>query len=235
MRAMNHKIQRDPVPLPRDLVACPDCDLLQRIPAIPSGGKARCPRCGHTIASSIPDSMDRTLALVVAAAIVFVIANATPLMGLSAVGHQASTTILGGVQLMWMQGQKITALIVACCAVAAPAGYIGFMLVVLLAVRKPPAPSWVGRLVRIAKFNQPWAMAEVMMLGILVALIKIAELAAVIPGIGMFAVGALILLVAAIAVSFDPREAWTRILWADATMPQEAASAMGEERERTGP
>ena len=70
------------------------------------------------------------------------------------------------------------------------------MLAVLLAARRPPAPRWVGELLRWAEAMQPWSMIEVMMLGILVALIKIAELATVEPGIGMYAVGALVVLLA---------------------------------------
>ena len=80
------------------------------------------------------------------------------------------------------------------------------MLTVLLAVRRPPAPHWVGEMLRLADFMQPWSMNEVMMLGILVALIKIAELATVNAGIGMYAVGALVLLFPAIMVTFDPRK-----------------------------
>jgi paraquat-inducible protein A len=209
-------------PLSENIVACPDCDLLQRIPALPFAGTARCPRCSRTLASSKPDSLDRTLAFTVAAAIVLIIANVTPIMGLSAVGRQSSTTILGGVLKMWLQGQQITAALVAFCTVAAPTIYIGFMLIVLLTVRRSPAPSWAGALLRASKFNQSWAMVEVMMLGILVALIKIADLATVIPGIGMFAVGALIVLIAAMTVSFDPHEVWTRVRWADGEVPQAA-------------
>ena len=99
-------------------------------------------------------------------------------------------------------------MIVAFCAVIAPAGYILFMLTVLLAVRRPPAPQWVGEMLRGAEFMRPWSMNEVMMLGILVALIKIAELATVEAGIGMYAVGALVLLFPAIMVTFDPDEIW---------------------------
>ena len=62
---------------------------------------------------------------------------------------------------------------------------------------------------------QPWAMLEVMILGILVALIKIAELATVAPGIGMYAVAGLVVLFAAIMTTFDPREVWKRVEWAD--------------------
>jgi paraquat-inducible protein A len=202
-----------------ETVACPDCDLLQRLPELPPGGKARCSRCGDTLATEPIDSLDRALALTLTAAIVFIVANTSPLMGLSAVGRQASTSIIGGAYQMWVQGQELTAVIVAFCAVIAPAGYILFMLTVLLAVRRPPAPRGVGEMLRWARSMQPWSMSEVMMLGILVALIKIAELATVEPGIGMYALGGLIVLFAAIMVTFHPREVWKRVKWADGEAP----------------
>jgi paraquat-inducible protein A len=199
-----------------ETVACPECDLLQHVPELPRGGKARCPRCGRTVAVRPRDPLDRPLALTIAAAIAFVIAHTSPLMGLSVVGRHASTTIAGGAIEMWQQGERITAVIVAFCAGIAPGGYILFMLTVLLAVRRPPAPQWVGEMLRWGRSMQPWSMNEVMILGILVALIKIAELATVEPGIGMYAVGALVVLFAAIMMTADPREAWKRIEWADA-------------------
>src|SRR5215831_13395689 len=81
-------------------VACEECDLLQRLPELPPGSKARCVRCGHTLAMRPTDPVNRPLALTVAAAIVFIIANTSPLMGLSVVGRYASTTIGGGVYEM---------------------------------------------------------------------------------------------------------------------------------------
>ncbi|WAC09079.1 MAG: paraquat-inducible protein A [Thermodesulfobacteriota bacterium] len=205
--------------LAENLVACPECDLLQRIPALPHGGRARCPRCGHTIAASKPYSLERTLAFAVAAAIVLIVANAPTLMELSVAGRKASTTILGGAIEMWLRGQQITAMIVIFCTVVAPAVYIGIMFTVLLSARRTPAPWWIGRLLRWSEWHQSWAMVEVMMLGILVALIKIAELATVTPGIGMFAAGTLVVLVAAMTVSFDPHEVWQRVEWANGEMP----------------
>ena len=195
-------------------VACPGCDLLQRIPPLPPGGKARCPRCGETLASRPAASLDRPLALTLAAAIVLIVANTQPMMGLSAVGRQASTTILGGAYEMWVQGRELTAMVVAFCVVIAPAGYLACMLTILLAARRPPAPPWVGGLLRWADFMKPWSMLEVMMLGVLVALVKIAELATVTPGVGMYATGLLVLLLPAIAVAFDPEEIWNRVEWA---------------------
>jgi paraquat-inducible protein A len=105
-------------------------------------------------------------------------------------------------------------MVVAFCVVIAPASYIAFMLTVLLAARRPPAPAWVGELLRWADFMKPWSMSEVMMLGILVALVKIAELASVTPDIGMYAVGLLVVLLPAIMVNFDADEVWRRVEWA---------------------
>ena len=105
---------------PGEIVACPECDLLQHLPELEPGTKARCPRCGNTIASQAREPIDVPLALTLAAAVVFIIANTTPLMGLSAVGRHASTTIPGGALEMWRQGEMITAVIVAFCAIIAP-------------------------------------------------------------------------------------------------------------------
>jgi paraquat-inducible protein A len=196
-------------------VACPDCDLLHRVPPLPPGGKARCVRCGSTLATRPTDPIDRPLALTVAAAIVFVIANTAPLMGLSVIGRHAETTIAGGVYQMWQEGERITAVVVGFSAVIAPGGYVLFMLTVLLAARRPPVPVWIGEVLRWASSMQPWSMTEVMILGILVALIKIAELATVEPGIGMYAMGGLVVLVAAIGATFEPHEIWQRVEWVE--------------------
>lgn len=207
-----------------ETVACPDCDLLQTIPDLPLGGKARCSRCACTVAVRMAEPIDLPLALTVTAAIIFIVANTAQLMSLSVVGRSASTTIIGGARDMWIAGERITAVIVAFCAVIAPAGYILFMLTVLLAARRAPAPRWVGELLRGAEFMGNWSMNEVMMLGILVALIKIAELADVKADVGMYAVGALVLIFPAIMATFDEEEIWQRIQWADGSLPQSGGS-----------
>jgi paraquat-inducible protein A len=200
-----------------ETIACPECDLLQHVPPLAPGAKARCPRCGDILVHRRRDPLERPLQFTIAAAIALVVANTMPLMGLSVVGREASTTIIGGALEMWQQGSEITAVIVAFCAVIAPAGHVLFLLMVLVAVRRAPAPRWVGEMLRSAHLFEPWSMTEVMMLGILVALVKIAELATVIPGIGMYSAGAFMLLIAAATTSFEPREVWSRVVWADAS------------------
>lgn len=218
-----------------ETVACPECDLLQVLPEVPSGGKARCARCGRVLASRSSDPIGRPLALTIAALPVLIVANTAPLMELSAVGRHASTTIAGGAFEMWIEGQELTALIVAFCAVIAPGGYILFMLTVLLGARRVPAPQWVGDMLRWAERLQPWSMTEVMMLGILVALIKIAELAKVEPGVGMYAVGVLMLLLPAIMSSFDAEEIWKRVEWADGEPPPQSPQIPADQSAAQGP
>lgn len=165
---------------------------------------------------------DLTLALTVAALIAYIIANTLPLMDLSVVGRTASTTIPEGAYEMWLQGERITGVLVAFCAVIAPGGYLLFMLTLLVAARRTPAPFWIGEMLRWVSHFQVWSMLEVMLLGILVALIKIAELATVEPGIAMYAVGALVLLLPAIMVNFNTRELWQRVAWIDGEPPLSA-------------
>src|SRR5262245_57973056 len=119
-------------PEPLETIACEECDLLLRLPEVPPGAKARCPRCGYTLVSRSSDPLDRPLALTIAAAIAFIVAHTTSLLGLSVVGRHASTTIAGGALEMWREGEQLTAVIVAFCAGVAPAGYILFMLTVLI-------------------------------------------------------------------------------------------------------
>jgi paraquat-inducible protein A len=194
---------------------------------LPVGGKARCGRCGQQLAVRHADPLDRPLALTIAAAVALVIANVMPLMGLTVAGRDATTTLAGGALQMWDQGSQISALMVGFCAVIAPALHVAILLTVLVMVRRPPAPRWVGLIMRWADHLKPWSMNEVLLLGVLVALTKIAQLATVVPGVGMFAVGALVLLLPAISSTFDAREIWRRIAWAapsatDAAGPAEA-------------
>lgn len=200
-------------------VACPDCDLLQHIPALGPGRKAVCARCGRTLAKQPSASLDLPLALTVTGAIALIIAFTLPLMALQVVGRSASTTIPGAAYEMWLQGQLLVSVLVLFCAVIAPAGYILFMLVLLLAARRTPVPHWAAEMLRWVGHLQVWSMLEVVMLGVLVALTKIAQLASVDPGIGMYAFGATILLIPAIMTNFDRRDVWRRVAWSSGELP----------------
>jgi len=201
------------------LLACPDCDLVQRLPALALGASARCPRCDRELWRRRADPLDRTLALALAAAVLFVVANSVPMLGLTVVGRAAETTVVGGAVQLWSDARPFVAALVLCTAVIAPALQIGSMLAIVLGARRPRPARWVGALLRHHPTTRIWSMIEVMLLGVLVALIKIADYATVVPGVALYALGALVFLLAGMQASFDAREVWRRIEWAAEAAP----------------
>ncbi len=198
------------------LLACADCDLLQRLPEVPSGASVRCPRCDKELWRHKPDSFNRTFALTLAAAVLYVVANTVPMLGLHAVGREAFTTVVGGAAQLWNNGQQIVAGLVLFAAVISPALQISFLLVIVIGGSREQPPAWVGLMLRHLEFTRTWSMIEVMLLGVLVALTKIADYATVVIGTAFYALFALVILLATIQSCFDPREIWERVAWAEA-------------------
>ncbi len=197
------------------LVACLDCDLLQRIPEVPSGASVRCLRCNKELWRHKTDSLNRTFALTIAALVLYLIANTVPMLGLHAAGREAFTTVIGGAHQLWLDGQEIVSVLVLFAAVISPALQIGFLLLIVLGCQYKRPPAWVGLFLRHLHFTRTWSMIEVMLLGVLVALTKIADYATVVLGTALFALFGLVILLAAIQSCFDPREVWQRIQWAE--------------------
>lgn len=197
------------------LVACLDCDLLQRIPEVPPGASVRCPRCDKELWRHKPDSLNRTFALTLAALVLYLIANTVPMLGIHAAGREAFTTVVGGARQLWLDGQQIVSVLVLFAAVISPALQIGFLLLIVIGCQWERPPAWVGLFLRHLHFTRTWSMIEVMLLGVLVALTKIADYATVILGTALFALFALVVLLAAIQSTFDPREVWQRVRWAE--------------------
>src|SRR5229473_6477898 len=211
------------------LIACQHCDLVQRLPELEPGASARCPRCNKELWRRREDSLNRTLALTVAAAVLYVIANSVPMLGLTIVGRDASTTVIGGAQHLWNNGQQLVGVLVLFTAVIAPALQIGLMLAIVLGAMRERAPRWVGALLRHHPITRIWSMIEVMMVGVLVALVKIADYATVIPGIALFVLWVLVFVLAAMQASFDSREVWEKIRWADEAQRDAAGDSLAEE------
>ena len=210
------------------LIACLHCDLLQRLPDLAPGASARCPRCNKELWRRREDSLNRTFALTLAAAVLYVIANSVPMLGLTIVGRGASTTVIGGARHLWENGQEIVGVLVLFTAVIAPALQIGLMLAIVLGAQRERPPRWVGALLRHHPTTRIWSMIEVMMVGVLVALVKIADYATVIPGVALFVLWLLVFLLAGMQASFDRREVWDRVGWADAGAQTSAGDRTAE-------
>lgn len=193
------------------LIVCHECDLPQRESDVPPGGKALCARCGALLYRNVPDSINRSLALTFAAGVTFMIANFFPFVTISAAGRFVQTTIFGAVLEMWKQGMVLVAPMVFLNAIAIPGLSILATGYVLLHARSGGPPGHLIEVMRLLQLFKPWGMVEVFLLGLIVSVVKLGAYARVIPDLALWAIGVLVLLTAANATVFDPREIWTRI------------------------
>lgn len=193
------------------LIACHECDLLQREAALPRGGVASCVRCGATLYRSHPDSLERTLALTAGAILLFIIANSFPIVGLALQGQVINTTLYNTVHTLWDEDMKSVATLVFVTTIAMPVLQLGALVYLLVPLRIGRVLPHFELVYRALHAAQPWGMVEVFMLGVIVSLVKLAHLAGVVPGIALWSFAVLMLVMAAIAATFDPRAFWAQV------------------------
>ena len=192
------------------LIACHDCDLMQREVPLPRGGVAFCVRCGAELYRSHPDSFERTLAFTVAAILLFAIANAFPIVGLKLEGQVIQTTLFNTVRTLYNEDMKSIAALVFVTAMLMPALKLFALTYLFLPLRLGRAAPHFALVFRMMRAVHPWGMVEVFLLGILVSVVKLENVASVVPGIALWSFGALMLLMAALSSVFDPRGLWAR-------------------------
>jgi paraquat-inducible protein A len=194
-----------------ELMACHECDTLQRVPALPPGRAARCNCCGHVLLRNIPGGLDRPIALFATALILLVLANAFPFLTLDISGREEITTIFGASVGLYRADMGELAVVVLITSILGPGLLIISALYVLLAVRfriglpvVRPALAWISHL-------EPWGMLDVFMLGVLVSFVKLAGMATMHMGPSLYAFVALIFVFAAAMASFEPQLLWQRL------------------------
>jgi len=193
------------------LVACHECDLLQREVPVPRGGIVRCVRCNAVLYRSHPDSFERTLALTAGGIVLFAIANSFPLIGLKIQGQLIETTLFQTVQTLWNEDMKSVGMLVFATTMLMPGLQLAALTYLLLPLRVGRAPAHFAIVYRVMQSVRPWGMVEVFMLGVLVSLVKLAHLAGIVPGAALGAFAVLMFVMAAIAAVFDPRDLWARL------------------------
>lgn len=214
------------------MIACPECDALQEEPRrVPSGASVNCWRCKSLLIRDSGKSVSYTFALIVAGAILFLIGNAFPLVSLEAQGNGTTTTLFGAVVHLWRQDLQAIGVLVFATTILAPAFDLSAMLYLLIGVLRfdigqiDAMPPGSARLLRIVQAVRPWGMLEVFMLGALVSVVKLGQMAVVIPGIALYSTGALILVIAAANSAFNARDVWSRL---PITSDDVADSAQGQ-------
>jgi paraquat-inducible protein A len=197
---------------PSSLVACLECDLLHRRAELPPGGEARCVRCRALLyRGARPDANQRALALALAACILIVVVNAFPIVGLEVQGVHNSTTLFGAVRSLWDGDARAVAVLVFVTTIFVPVAELAGLVWVLAVLRLGLRGRGAVPMLHFIESVKPWGMVEVFVLGVLVALVKLAHIATVEPGVALFSFGALMALIAAAAAAFDADAAWQQL------------------------
>lgn len=192
-------------------IACHDCDLLQREISLKPGCAATCSRCGAVLYRNATDSIDRTLAYTLSAAVVFVVANVFPIFAIEVQDSITAINLMGAVRSLWHQEMQAVSLVVLVTTVLVPSLELITMTYLLLPLKFLRVPPGYTLLLRLMRMVAPWGMIEVLMLGMLVSLVKLTSSFKVIPGVALWSFGVLTLLLAAAAASFSTRDVWARL------------------------
>lgn len=187
---------------------CEACGLLSR----PAPGKAegRCPRCDEELVFRKPDSLQRTLAYLIAAAVCYIPANLLPVMTTVTATGRESDTIMQGVVLLWSPTGWPLSLIVLFASIMIPSAKILALAYLIVTVRRGSIENngQRMRLYRLVEIIGRWSMVDVFVDTFTVSLIQLQPLMSVEPAPGLFFFAAVVVLTMLAVESFDPRLIW---------------------------
>lgn len=193
------------------LLACHSCALLNRAGA--PGGEMGCARCGARLHSRKPGSIARTWAFLIAAYVLYIPANAMPVMETGSLFGAQNDTIMSGVVFLWASGSWPLAALIFFASVLVPLAKLVTLTFLVLSVQLQSAwrPHQRTRLYRTVEFVGRWSMVDIYVAAVLVALVQFRALATITAGPGAIAFGAVVVLTMFAALSFDPRLIWDPI------------------------
>jgi len=192
-----------------DAVGCETCGLV----SVPEPEDPRCPRCDSILHERKPNSVARTWALVIAAAIFYIPANYYPVLSVVQLGAGQPSTILGGVEELIKAGQYPLAALVFFASIAVPVLKLVGLSVMLITIQTGRA-RWLRdrvRLYHIVRFIGRWSMIDIFMESLLGALVAFGSVITIEPGVGALAFCAVVILTMFAAETFDPRLMWDAV------------------------
>ncbi|MBI3370570.1 MAG: PqiA/YebS family transporter subunit [Betaproteobacteria bacterium] len=216
---------------PDGLMACHACDGVHRIVPVPERAKALCRRCGSLLYRNMPRSLDHSTALYLAVFILFLLANTFPFVALQYGDRVEQSLLISGGWALQRAGMEELGLLVLLTSVVFPFLTMCGMLYLLLPLRFGVRPPWMTPVWKMVRALTPWSLIGVFMLGLLVSVVKLQDLAAIIPGVAFYAFIGLLVVSAAAVASFDPAVLWPRmgpVVESDAlSASADSAAAMG--------
>jgi paraquat-inducible protein A len=184
---------------------CQTCGLL----GSPATNRA-CRRCGTPLHLRKPHSIQRAWALLIAAYALYLPANLLPIMETRSVFGVQQDTIMSGVVYLWSSGSWVLALVVVVASIAVPLVKLLSLTALLIGVQHGSArhPHHSAKLYRLLELIGRWSMLDVYVVTILAALVQVESLASILPGPGVMAFAAVVVLSMLATMAFEPRLIW---------------------------
>jgi len=191
-----------------DTIICPHCDVLHRAVDLSRREVAACIACGRVLARHRSLSIDQLLALTVTAAVLFLVANSYPLMTVEVHGMQTEATVWDAARLMLHGWTAWPAAVLALTMFILPMLQIALLLWILAFARVGRRAPGIRVLLVALHRSRPWSMTEVFLLGALVAVVRLSSWVHVTPGVGIWALASLTILLTILSM-VEPQFWWT--------------------------
>lgn len=190
------------------ILICTECHELNKQEA--DSEEQLCTRCGALIHARRPNSLTRTWALLITAAILYIPANLLPIMTVSSLGQGDPSTIMSGVIQLVQHGMFPIAAVVFIASILVPTFKLVGIGLLLFSVQRHQPLSAQQRIVmyRFIEFIGRWSMLDIFVIAILVALVNFGRLASIEANLGAAAFVSVVILTMFAAVTFDPRLIW---------------------------
>jgi paraquat-inducible protein A len=150
------------------------------------------------------------LAYAIGALILLIVSNLFPIVGLQLNENRTDVALYRAISALFEQGEVPVGILVATTTMVVPTLELIAIIYMILPLKFGHIPPYFAQVYRAIHWSRPWGMIEVFMLGVLVSLVKLANFAEVVPGVALWSFGLLILLMAAVAFSFNPPELWAK-------------------------
>lgn len=190
------------------ILICTECHELNRQEA--DASSQTCTRCGALVHARRPNSLARTWALLITAAILYIPANVLPIMTVSTLGQGSPDTIMSGVITLMQHGMLPIAAVVFIASILVPTFKLVGIALLLYSVQCHQPLSARQRIVmyRFIEFIGRWSMLDIFVIAILVAVVNFGRIASVEANLGAVAFASVVILTMLAAVTFDPRLIW---------------------------
>ena len=190
------------------ILICAECHELNKQET--DAAEQVCTRCGAMVHARRPNSLMRTWALLITAAILYIPANVLPIMTVSSLGKGDPSTIMSGVIQLVQHGMIPIAAVVFIASILVPTfKLVGIALLLYSVQRRQPLSArqriWMYRFI---EFIGRWSMLDIFVIAILVAVVNFGRLASVEADLGAIAFASVVILTMLAAVTFDPRLIW---------------------------